>query len=91
MRAILARMLANLDRSFERRTDYRSLLWVTRLRAAIPDLPVGDLVQLARRLGSLGRFDDAARILEELADRETAAELTGRLRNEALTLRARMN
>ena len=30
-RAILARMLANLDRSFERRADHRSLLWVSRV------------------------------------------------------------
>jgi regulator of sirC expression with transglutaminase-like and TPR domain len=90
-RAILARMLANLDRSFERRTDYRSLLWVTQLRLAVPDLPVGDRVQLAGRLGALGRFDEAAGILEELADREATAELTGRLRAESTTMRARLN
>lgn len=90
-RAILARMLANLDRSFERRTDHPALLWVTELRLAIPDLPVGDRVQLAGRLGGLGRFDEAARILEALADRGTARDLTGRLRAEATTMRARMN
>jgi regulator of sirC expression with transglutaminase-like and TPR domain len=89
--AILARMLANLDRSFERRTDYRSLLWVTQLRLAIPDLPPGDRVQLAGRLGGLGRFDEAARILEDLAERDGAAELTDRLLAEARSMWARLN
>ena len=60
-------MLANLDRSFERRADYRSLLWVSRLRLRIPDLPSGDRVHLSARLGTLGRFDDAADVLDELA------------------------
>ncbi len=90
-RAILARMLANLDRSFERRADYRSLLWVSRLRLRIPELPSGDRVHLSARLGTLGRFDDAADVLDDLAEVQTAEEVAARLRSEAVSLRARLN
>ncbi len=90
-RAILARMLANLDRSFERRADGRSLLWVSRLRGDVPGLPLADRVQLAGRLGSLGCFDEAADLLEELADTQAGSELTDRLRSEGASLRARLN
>lgn len=90
-RAILARMLANLDRSFERRADYRSLLWVSRMRLTIPDLPSGDRVHLAARLGTLGRFDDAADVLDELARAQPAREVGARLRAEAVSMRARLN
>jgi regulator of sirC expression with transglutaminase-like and TPR domain len=89
--AIIARMLANLDRSFERRADGKSLLWVSTLRLALPGLPLGDRMQLAVRLGSLGRFDDAANLLDELADHEPTEELTARLKGEATTMRARLN
>jgi regulator of sirC expression with transglutaminase-like and TPR domain len=90
-RAILGRMLANLDRSFERRADYRSLLWVSRMRLSIPDLPSGDRVHLSARLGTLGRFDDAAAVLDQLAETQTAPEVAARLRAEAASLRARLN
>ena len=90
-RAILARMLANLDHSFERRADYRSLLWVSRMRLGIPDLPPGDRVHLATRLGTLGRFDDAAKVLEGLAAIHPTPEVAARLRSEAASLWARLN
>jgi regulator of sirC expression with transglutaminase-like and TPR domain len=90
-RAILARMLANLDRSFERRADHRSLLWVSQLRLALPDCTLGDRVQLAARLGSLGHFDEAANLLDDLAEQQQAGDVTERLKVEALTMRARLN
>jgi regulator of sirC expression with transglutaminase-like and TPR domain len=90
-RAILARMLANLDRSFERRADTRSLDWVCALRRQIPDLPAGDRLQLASRLGSLGRFDDAASVLEDLAGDQPTGDISTRLQSEATGLRARLN
>jgi regulator of sirC expression with transglutaminase-like and TPR domain len=90
-RAILARMLANLDRSFERRSDRRSLQWVSRLRLAIPDLPPGERVQLAGRLSYLGRFDAAAAVLDQLAAAETDSGRSERFRAEAVTLLARCN
>jgi regulator of sirC expression with transglutaminase-like and TPR domain len=90
-RAILARMLANLDRSFERRADRQSLVWVSSLRRRIPDLPSGDRAHLAGRLGSLGRFDDAADVLDGLADAQPEADVADRLRGEAASMRARLN
>jgi regulator of sirC expression with transglutaminase-like and TPR domain len=90
-RAILARMLANLDRSFERRADQRSLLWVTRLRLGVPDMAVGERVQLAGRLGRMGHFDEGADVLAGLAGSDPGADLSNQLRAQAVAMRARLN
>ena len=90
-RSILARMLANLDRAFERRADSRALSWVSTLRLGIPDLPAGDRLQLANRLGRVGRFDEAANLLDGLAGDPAAADLKSRLQSDATSLRARLN
>jgi len=89
--AILARMLANLDGSFERRGDVASLKWVSDLRRTVPAAPPGDRRQLAARLAGLGRLDFAAEVLEQLAQAATSPQLRDRLLAEALTLRARLN
>ncbi len=89
--AILARMLLNLDRSFERRGDRRSLRWVSELRLRLPGTPAGDRVQLASRLSVLGRFDAAAEVLEVTARTVTPGPARDRLSREAVTLRARLN
>ncbi len=91
-RAILARMLANLDHSFRRRGNTESVRWVTRLRAALPGQSLGEHVALADGLAALGCYDDAAALLEEAAlgpglPDETARSLRGRARG----LRARFN
>jgi regulator of sirC expression with transglutaminase-like and TPR domain len=52
-RAILARMLANLRQIYQTSGDITSLLWVLRLRCAIPDVPDADHDQLARLEASL--------------------------------------
>jgi regulator of sirC expression with transglutaminase-like and TPR domain len=90
-RAILARMLANLDRAFERRADTKALSWVSTLRLGLPDLPAGDRLQLANRLGSLGRFHEAADVLDGLAEDPAASEFRSRLQSDAAGLRARLN
>ena len=90
-RATLARMLANLDASFERRADLQSLYWVSSLCLMIPDLPLGDRVRLARRLDGLGRFDEAANVLEGVADTRPDSDVMAQLRAEAAALRARLN
>lgn len=89
--AILARMLLNLDRSFDRRGDRRSLRWVSELRLRLPGTPTGDRVQLASRLSVLGRFDAAADLLEGTARSVTPGPARDRLSQEAVTLRARLN
>lgn len=88
-RAILARMLANLKRSYLDAGDPVSLLWVGRLRAAIPGVGPTELAELAQLLVNMGRFGEAAEALEELAgahgDRGKGMWL------QARALRARLN
>jgi len=87
-RSILARMLANLRNSYVDRHDPASLIWVSRLRAAIPGVPAGEMAELAQLLVNMGRFGEAADALEELADSGGARD---ELRVQARTLRARLN
>ena len=88
-RAIIARMLANLERS-SLAGDPVHATWMTKLHAAIAGLPVVERVALARRLGYLGQITLAANVLEALAEL-TADEPARRLVNEARALRARLN
>jgi regulator of sirC expression with transglutaminase-like and TPR domain len=91
-RAILARMLANLDLSFRRRRDQNGLRWVTRLRAAIPGLPLADRMALAEGLAGLGCYDDALTLLEELADSPgTSTEAARAIRARARGMLAPFN
>jgi regulator of sirC expression with transglutaminase-like and TPR domain len=97
--ATLARMLANLDRSFHRRGDMVALTWVSELRVSIPTAAIGDRRQLAGRLAALGRLDaaalvleqTAAALLEQTADDPTGSAIREQLLGEATTLRARLN
>ena len=83
-RAILTRMLANLDQSFGRRDDTDGRRRVTRLRAGIPGQTPAERVALADMLAGLGCRDEAAALLEELArDPETTSDLARRLRVKA--------
>jgi regulator of sirC expression with transglutaminase-like and TPR domain len=66
-RAILARMLANLDHSFRRRSDRNGVRWVTGLRAAIPGLSMAERMALTDGLAGLGCYEEAAGHLEEMA------------------------
>lgn len=89
--AVLARMLANLDRSFERRDDRAGMARITELRRLLPGTPPGDRAQLAGRLAALGRFDAAADLLEQVAASVGTETGTERLLAQALELRARLN
>ena len=88
-RAILARMLANLKRSYLDRRDPAALLWVGRLRAAIPGVAPTEMAELAQLLVNLGRFGEAADALDELAD--AAGDAGPNIRVQAQALRARLN
>lgn len=89
--ATLARMLANLDRSFEQRNDRASLVWVSELRTSIPHASLADRTQLAGRLAALGRFDIAAEVLSNAAASTRIAPVRERLVSDARKLRARLN
>ncbi|HEY7137909.1 MAG TPA: transglutaminase-like domain-containing protein [Acidimicrobiia bacterium] len=88
-RAILSRMLANLQRSFLSRQP-NTVVSVARMRYAIPGLSLPERHQIAMLLGSLGHYDEAASMLGELvADlTDTDAE---RVRRQITALRARGN
>src|SRR4029450_5211260 len=86
-RAVLARMLTNLQRSFVGRGDRSGALWAQCLRVLVPGATVGDRRQLAAMLAANGRFDAAALELDALAeegvggdrDRYAARALRGRV------------
>jgi regulator of sirC expression with transglutaminase-like and TPR domain len=88
-RAILARMLANLERS-SLASDPLHATWMATLHSSIAGLPIVERVALARRLGYLGRVVVAADELDELAQLVSDDAAT-RLRDEARSLRARLN
>jgi regulator of sirC expression with transglutaminase-like and TPR domain len=88
-RAIIARMLANLERS-SLAGDPVHATWMATLHFSIAGLPIVERVALARRLGYLGRITVAANELEALAEL-VSDEPGARLRDEARALRARLN
>ena len=84
------RMLTNLQQSYVRRGDGEGLAWVGRLRALMPGVPLSDHTDQARLLVNLGRFSEAADVLEGLAAVVSDDE-AAKLESEAGLLRARLN
>jgi regulator of sirC expression with transglutaminase-like and TPR domain len=87
--AIIARMLANLERS-SLAADPVHATWMATLHFAIAGLPIVERVGVARRLGHLGQITVAANELDTLATL-VSDEPAQRLRDEARALRARLN
>ena len=87
-RAVLARMLTNLQRSFVGKGDRAGALWAQCLRVLVPGTTVADRRQLAAMLAANGRFDAAALELEAIADDGDGG---ARDRHAARALRARLN
>jgi regulator of sirC expression with transglutaminase-like and TPR domain len=91
-RIILARMLANLRQSYVTRRDPVALEWVMRLRVAIPGVPSSELIDLSRLLAELGRFGEAAKVLDELTVAGGLNEHdSARLHGRAVALKAQLN
>jgi regulator of sirC expression with transglutaminase-like and TPR domain len=67
-RAILARMLTNLRRSFAGVGDRTGALWAQCLRVLVPGATAADRRELAALLAANGRFDAAAEELDAIAD-----------------------
>lgn len=88
-RSIVARVLANLERS-SLAADPVQATWMATLHNSIAGLPIIERVALARRLGYLGQIETAANELDALALLVTEAAAT-RLRDEARGLRSRLN
>jgi regulator of sirC expression with transglutaminase-like and TPR domain len=88
--AILARMLANLRAVFAATSDHRSLLWVMRLRLAIPGVAPEERGELAGALAATGDFSAAAHEFEALAH-VLGGEVGDEYLRHASQLRARLN
>ncbi|HXY94927.1 MAG TPA: transglutaminase-like domain-containing protein [Acidimicrobiia bacterium] len=88
-RAILDRMLANLQNSLVARSP-ADAAWPTRLRLRIPGLTARQRGELAALLGSLGRFSEAAAALDALA-RELPGDAADEAARAAARFRARAN
>ena len=82
-------MLANLVNTFMQR-DPPSAVWAVRLRLRIPGLAPEERRQAAGILGMLGRFSEAAAVLDALAA-ASDGDSARRAEREAASLRARAN
>jgi regulator of sirC expression with transglutaminase-like and TPR domain len=89
--AILARMLFNLRTSYRSRGDGAALGWVGHLLASMPFIGDAEVLETARQLSEVGRFADAAAVLDVLAGRTGNAEGAAGLRAQGARLRARLN
>ncbi|HZP30389.1 MAG TPA: transglutaminase-like domain-containing protein [Acidimicrobiia bacterium] len=87
--AILSRMLANLVHAFLQR-DPPAAVWALRLRVRVPGLPARERRQAAGLLGTLGRFAEAATLLDSIAA-ESDDEDARRAERDAAYLRSRAN
>jgi regulator of sirC expression with transglutaminase-like and TPR domain len=88
-RAVMLRVLNNLQRAYLERSSVDAV-WVARLRLRFAELPMAERRQTATLLGSLGRFTEAAAVLESLTDRLDESEAVV-VAAEAVALRARDN
>ncbi|MEX0663165.1 MAG: transglutaminase-like domain-containing protein [Acidimicrobiia bacterium] len=87
--AILARMLANLVRSYVL-LDPVSAVWAVRLRLRVPGVSPSERREAAALLGTLGRFEEAAIELAAIAD-ELDGPAASRVERDAAAYRARAN
>jgi regulator of sirC expression with transglutaminase-like and TPR domain len=87
-RAILARMLTNLQRSFVGRGDRAGALWAQCLRVLVPGATVSERRRLAAMLAANGRFDAAALELDAIAEDGVGGD---RDRFAARAMRAKLN
>jgi regulator of sirC expression with transglutaminase-like and TPR domain len=91
-RAVVNRMLANLDRSFRDRQDHRSLTWVTRLRLSVPGIGLGNRADLAAQLADLGYPGEAADAYDEMAQWPGLdPNIAERLHTRSIVARATLN
>jgi regulator of sirC expression with transglutaminase-like and TPR domain len=88
-RAILQRMLGNLQHAYLRR-EPNAVVWVARLRLRVPGITLSQRGDLAGLLGRLGQFAEAAREFDVLAEL-LPGEGAERAAAAAASLRARAN
>lgn len=89
--AILTRQLANLENIANIRGETFTLLWILRLRAAMPDADDTVRRRLAATLGAAGRPDEAAEVFEGLAAAAPDEAMALDAAQAARAMRARLN
>ena len=89
-RQILARMLANLKGIYRTLSSAGDLEWVLRMRLALPEVPVLEVVELGESLAMRGQFANGAAEIEARVP-GASEELSERLGAAARALRARLN
>ena len=90
--SIMERMLGNLRAIYGQRQDYANLEWVLELRAMCSPVPSEDAKQLGMIQMQRGRYDEAARRFEKLAEASGSDnEASVEMRRLAALARARMN
>ena len=89
-RVILVRMLENLRAVFRMLRRPAGTEWVLRMRLTLPGAGLAEQMELARALGSQGRWLEGARILEAQVPR-AQPETAQRLATAARSLRAHLN
>lgn len=88
--SIMERMLGNLRAIYAQNKDYANLEWVLELRTMCPSVPAGEAKQLGMINMERGRFDQAARRFEQLAQ-VAEDDDEDQLQRLATLARARMN
>jgi len=88
-RSIIDRMLTNLQHTLLAR-EPSAAVWPVQLRLRIPDRPLAVRVELGGVLGRLGRFVEAAAVIDAVAA-ELPDERGEQLRSTAARFRARAN
>jgi regulator of sirC expression with transglutaminase-like and TPR domain len=89
-RQILLRMLANLQQTYVARRQ-PGARWVAHLRLAFPELPAEERGQAAEVLASVGAFDEAAAVLESMAEGASDDPARDALGRRAVAYRSRSN
>ena len=90
--SIMERMLGNLRAIYGQRQDYANLEWVLKLRAMCSVAPAEEAKELGMIHMRRGRYDEAARQFEALAEAASDNEQEDEeLRRLAAAARARMN
>jgi regulator of sirC expression with transglutaminase-like and TPR domain len=90
-RTIVDRQLANLEAIANARGETFTLLWVLRLRAAMPEAHDGVRRRLAATLGAAGRPDEAAVLFDRVAAGAGDGPAARDAAQAARAMRARLN
>lgn len=87
---VVVRVLNNLKGTYSATGDLANLRWVLELRAGVPGVPDAEAFERAAVLDELGRHDDAADVLDDLA-RRTDGQVAAAAAHRSRALRARNN